>query len=169
MNWDAVGAIGEIVGAMAVFASLFYVGLQVRQNSKAVRGQTFESLSTTLSDLAMQAANDPQMTDLLVKAVAGEELTSHEDTRFVALIRANMRVASAVYYQYSLDLLDAAQLKDLTFSASALLSTPSGKRVWEVSKVHLAEDFVSYMDETLNTSLVGKVAVIYGQNRGDNA
>ena len=52
MDWDAIGAIGEIVGASAVLISLFYVGLQVRQNSKAIRGQTYESLSTTLANFS---------------------------------------------------------------------------------------------------------------------
>jgi len=34
MNWDAVGAIAEAVGAIAVFVSLIYVAMQIRQNTK---------------------------------------------------------------------------------------------------------------------------------------
>ena len=30
MNWDALGAIGELAGATAVFASLVYLALQIR-------------------------------------------------------------------------------------------------------------------------------------------
>jgi hypothetical protein len=33
MNWDAVGAIAEIIGAVAVVASLIYLAVQVRQNT----------------------------------------------------------------------------------------------------------------------------------------
>jgi hypothetical protein len=36
MNWEAIGAIGEIVGAVAVVATLFYLAVQVRQNSRFV-------------------------------------------------------------------------------------------------------------------------------------
>ncbi len=164
MDWDAIGAIGEIVGGTAVFISLFYVGLQVRQNSKAIRGQTFESLSTTLANFAWKSADDAEMTVVLTKAIAGKELSPVEDARLVAQIRANMRIASAVYYQYSLGLLDLVQLEDLTFSASALLSTPTGRRVWNASKDHLADDFVEYMDEAdeaLDLSARDKVSGIY--------
>jgi hypothetical protein len=34
MNWDALGAIGEAVGAIAVFVSLVYVAIQIRQSTK---------------------------------------------------------------------------------------------------------------------------------------
>ena len=37
MNWDAIGAIGEILGALAVFASLVYLALQIKQNTLSLR------------------------------------------------------------------------------------------------------------------------------------
>ena len=37
MNWDAVGAIGEIIGAVAVVATLYYLALQIRENTARTR------------------------------------------------------------------------------------------------------------------------------------
>ena len=37
MNWEATGAIGEVVGAAGVIASLMYLAVQIRQNTKSVR------------------------------------------------------------------------------------------------------------------------------------
>ena len=34
MNWDAVGATAELLGAVAVFITLAYLTIQVKQNSK---------------------------------------------------------------------------------------------------------------------------------------
>ncbi|HSG87586.1 MAG TPA: hypothetical protein VLA56_00120 [Pseudomonadales bacterium] len=39
MNWDAIGAVGEILGALAVFASLIYLGRQIRFSALATRSQ----------------------------------------------------------------------------------------------------------------------------------
>ncbi|RYG21268.1 MAG: hypothetical protein EON93_26090 [Burkholderiales bacterium] len=36
MDWNAVSATADIVGAIAVVVSLIYVGLQLRQNTKAI-------------------------------------------------------------------------------------------------------------------------------------
>jgi hypothetical protein len=37
MNWDAIGAIGELLGALAVCASLIYLALQIKQNTLSLR------------------------------------------------------------------------------------------------------------------------------------
>ena len=36
MNWDAISAIGEIVGAVAVIATLLYLAKEIQQNSVSV-------------------------------------------------------------------------------------------------------------------------------------
>ena len=36
MTWEAIGAIGEVVGALVVAATLAFLAVQVRQNSKAI-------------------------------------------------------------------------------------------------------------------------------------
>ena len=36
MNWEAIGAVGEIVGAVAVVGTLFYLAIQIRQNNRVV-------------------------------------------------------------------------------------------------------------------------------------
>ena len=40
MNWDAIGAIAELLGAVGVIASLVYLAGQIRQNSRLVRSST---------------------------------------------------------------------------------------------------------------------------------
>lgn len=44
MDWEAIGAIGEVLGAMAVVATLGYLAVQIRQNTKAVRIQTYQAI-----------------------------------------------------------------------------------------------------------------------------
>ena len=39
MNWEAIGAVGEIVGAVGVLASLIYLATQIRTNSKFLWSQ----------------------------------------------------------------------------------------------------------------------------------
>ena len=36
MNWEAVGAITEAIGAVAIVVSLVYVAVQIRQNSREI-------------------------------------------------------------------------------------------------------------------------------------
>ncbi len=34
MNWEAVGAITEAIGVIAIFVSLIYVAIQIRQSTR---------------------------------------------------------------------------------------------------------------------------------------
>jgi hypothetical protein len=56
MNWDAVGAIAELLGAIAVFLTLAYLTIQVRQNAKAIAQQNQFSAAQI-----MQARTDTVM------------------------------------------------------------------------------------------------------------
>jgi hypothetical protein len=47
VNWEAVSAIGELVGAIGVVVTLACVGVQVRQNTKAVRSATLSAITAS--------------------------------------------------------------------------------------------------------------------------
>lgn len=50
MNWEAVGALGEVVGAAAVVLTLLYLGRQVKDGSRQIRLNTTSSLTTMSQD-----------------------------------------------------------------------------------------------------------------------
>ena len=56
MNWDALGAIAELLGAIAVFLTLAYLAVQIRQSSKALDLQNHFA-----SAQIMQARTDKMM------------------------------------------------------------------------------------------------------------
>jgi hypothetical protein len=41
MNWDAIGAIAETLGAVGVIASLLYLSTQVRDSRRALRASAY--------------------------------------------------------------------------------------------------------------------------------
>ena len=41
MNWDAIGAIAELLGAVGVIASLVYLASQMGQNARAARASSY--------------------------------------------------------------------------------------------------------------------------------
>ena len=54
-----LGNVGEFVGAIAVVATLGYLAIQIRQNTKATRAQTAQDLTGSMSEyLLVQAQSD---------------------------------------------------------------------------------------------------------------
>ena len=87
MNWDALGAIAELLGAIAVFLTLAYLTVQVRQNSKALEQQNKFSAAQI-----MQARTDTVM----------------EFTSVVLMEPENLKVIAAIN---ELDTLDIKAMK----------------------------------------------------------
>ena len=46
MNWEALGAIGEIVGAVAVVVTLGYLAVQIRKNTRLELTESRGDLTT---------------------------------------------------------------------------------------------------------------------------
>jgi hypothetical protein len=49
MNWEAISAIGQMVGAIAVVISLIYLTREVRNNARATRLASMRSLSEAIN------------------------------------------------------------------------------------------------------------------------
>jgi hypothetical protein len=58
VNWDAVAAMGEIPGALAVLVALIYLAVQIKQNTSAVATATYESTMTGFNDINVVVAGN---------------------------------------------------------------------------------------------------------------
>jgi hypothetical protein len=89
MNWEALGAIGEIVGAVAVILTLGYLALQIRQNTAAVATSTYDSVITGYNELNLTIASDPDLARIVhVGMYTPSSLDENERIRFAFIIRA---------------------------------------------------------------------------------
>ena len=61
VNWEAIAAVGQLVGALAVLATLIYLAVQIRQNTAAVATATYESAMTGFNDINVVVASHPSL------------------------------------------------------------------------------------------------------------
>ena len=95
MNWEALGAIAEAVGATAVFISLVYVAVQIRQNTKQF-SRSVEANQLAAFERNVESGNrirellilHPDLAQLLLSGFKGyKELKGPEKFRFGMLLR----------------------------------------------------------------------------------
>jgi hypothetical protein len=92
MNWEAVGAISQIVGAVLVGITLIYLAVQLRQNTSALKSSTFLAISTLMGSTMEVWATHSDLAPLLIKAQAGlDELSPDERARFGFLMMMAFR------------------------------------------------------------------------------
>ena len=109
LNWEAVGAIGEILGAATVVATLFYLARQVGHATAVARGAARQAISQMNVD-SWGASLDPQvLSRAATKATTGEVLTPEEFGNYTRWILMRMRFIENAHYQYEEGLLDAGE------------------------------------------------------------
>jgi len=56
MNWDAIGAVGEILGALVVVVTLMYLAAQVRASQRATAADIYQTRAMSRADVELQIA-----------------------------------------------------------------------------------------------------------------
>ena len=81
MNWDAVGAIAEAIGAAGVIATLVYLARQVRQNTHTIKSnddrlkaELAQNRAVTLANFQLAVATSPDLAAVLTKIDGYETL-----------------------------------------------------------------------------------------------
>ncbi len=77
MNWDAIGAIGEIVGAIAVVLTLFYLSRQIRHSSNVSKVSSYHQAIEQI----VEAVKDPEFVRLQYKITIDESLEPEEQVK----------------------------------------------------------------------------------------
>lgn len=113
MNWEAIGAAAELLGAMAVLATLVYLALQVRhsrdlleENKKIALSQVYaERSSQRLQDIRL-AIDSPNFISILAQ---DRQQNEHHVRRRMVHQLLEIQV-DTILYHHKLGLLDASTL-----------------------------------------------------------
>ena len=150
MNWDAAGAIGEIVGAIAVVISLIYLGSQIRQNSRTVAANTVQSISSNAADRLFRVAESPHLSVMMAKVISGEgDLSPEENVQFQMLLRATFRSYENYYYQQQTGNIDPRIWAGLERTIEDNMGIPMFRDWWRYHRGTFSEEFAEYIDRKI--------------------
>jgi hypothetical protein len=146
MNWEAAGAIGEIVGAAAVVVSLVYLASQIRAQNRESRAasvhQVLHEYSTAISKL-----NEREMADVWVAAMDDfDSLSPSQRLRFVIYLMVAVRSFEDAYFQWREGRLEDDIWHPLLTSLIDVKSTEAFSRFWELRRHQFRPEFADYID-----------------------
>jgi hypothetical protein len=129
LNWDAVGAVAELVAAGGVIASLFYLGMQVRQNTRSVRASSYHAVVASLSQQSSAASHDPALVEVVFRGQSDfGSLSRVEQMQFMLFLGALFRGYEDVFYRYHQKMLDESVWSGWANSMTHLFWQPGGQR-----------------------------------------
>ena len=100
MTFQDLGNIGELIAAIATLLTLGYLAIQLKQNTKALRSQTFQQSSMDMSLTANSISSDGELAKIIIKAENGiNKLSSDERLRFHFWMLVAVRRFESIYIQ----------------------------------------------------------------------
>ncbi len=103
MNWDALGAIGEIIGAVAVLATLFYLAAQIKMQNRQLE-RSNENVTAQLSfDINNMVINnfdtlmrDKEFVKIYQKGMSNQPLDEIETIQFSQFVNRWVALCESV-------------------------------------------------------------------------
>ena len=146
VNWEAFGAIAEMLGAIGVLATLAYLGMQVRQskrateaNTRQMRGQAFVALSQAVRDQVTWLRDNPDGFVTVVKAQDDWDSLNEEEQRFAMVWNLDEfnyhELAYVLWQEGAID--EESYLERERYALSLLLQ--KGRRTWWDNYVYLLD------------------------------
>lgn len=100
LNWEAIGAIGELLGAVGVILTLGYLAFQIKQNTIATRLEANSNFQKEFASVELMIASNGEFADLLAKGRGGDELSPAEFVRLQAFYRTVIRTLQTNMSQF---------------------------------------------------------------------
>jgi hypothetical protein len=89
MNWEAIAAIGQMLGSVAVFVTLGYLAVQIRQNTVALRHSSRRGVIQDANAWRYQMIDSPEVAELYLTGLrAPGDLSPNDRFRFRMLLDA---------------------------------------------------------------------------------
>lgn len=139
--------VAEVVGLMGLIASLGFVGMEIRQNTMAVRSATIQAVSDQAMELTLAMATDDQLPRLVYQISRGgiteADLGGEDYMRIRLAVVAGLRRQENLYLQVQNGILPNSALDNVSFgfyknafvrelwATDAALFDPGFARYWE--------------------------------------
>ena len=150
MNWEALGAIADVIGSFGVIVTLGYLALQIRQNTSSVRGAAYQSIIESLTSANDMLASNPQLSGVFRARQHGTSALSEDETRtFHHLMTSFIRRIENVHLQDKRGLLEREDWSGFLESAINLLSKKGAGAWWKENAWRFNAPFVAFINARL--------------------
>ena len=135
MNWEAIAAAAELLGALGVIGSLVYLAGQVRGSLNQARQAAIQSLVQQMNNVWTRLSADREQADIWVRGSKGVTMLANEDEGV----------------RFSAFLLSIWTWESIGSQCHALMGTPGFRDWWHKRGNWFSSDFRRHIEETLES------------------
>jgi hypothetical protein len=155
VNWEAVGAIGELTSSIAIVVSLVYLAVQIRRGSRDSQRSTLFSIKSQMQQFRAMFAHDPEVARVFREGLADLGSLSTDDRwRFGALMQYEFSFFEDVFLLRGETSLFQYSSEDLRW----LACRPGARAWWSKGRRVFQPDFQRHVDALVSEGDAGSGA-----------
>ena len=150
MNWEAIGAVGEVLGGLGVIATLGYLAVQIRQNTRSIRDSAFQAMASSVGELTRLLGTHPQSSALLRRGVQSpDELSEDEWFQFSMLTHSIINDFQNYHWMHERGLIDDSLWTATANNLRTQMKLPGYQAWWKRNPIGLAPAFTEYVEREI--------------------
>jgi hypothetical protein len=149
MNWEAIGAVAEVLGALAVVVSLLYLAAQVRRSADATHAASRYATANLTTGILVPIACDAEVASIFRRGqMDPDSLTDDEGFRFDVLLYAIFDQWETMFSQVQRGAMSEEDWAKYENSIiGGYLAQPGSQRFWETASDMYSVPFREYVDQ----------------------
>lgn len=147
MKLETINAVAQLIAALGVIASLFYLAAQIRQNTRSMRAIVVDALAHAMVDLL--SVQGPELTRAFANVTENWEAASEEERlRALPFLFATFKLFENAWFQQRQGTLGAEQWQGWDAYIRTYYHRPGIKTWWSMRNPAFASGFREYLEAT---------------------
>jgi len=146
MTIQDLGAVGEVVGGIAVIATLVYLASQIRQSNIATHRLMYANAAEKISDYWLNLASNFELYELYVQMLRTPDELSRQESERAYLVLDSYLTLMESYYLHNRQYGETLSQQRWERVLARIFGTPGGRRYWSRRRVAFQDEFAGYLD-----------------------
>jgi hypothetical protein len=147
VNLEAINAFAQLIAALGVIASLFYLTVQIRQNTRSMRAVVVDSLAQSIADVIRPMAEDRELMRAFHIVVEDwHKATDDDRMRALPLFFSTFKLFENAWFQQRQGTLDPQQWQGWDVYIRMYYHRLGVKTWWPMRCAAFARGFCNYID-----------------------
>jgi len=163
MTLSDLASIGSFISGVGVLASLIYLSLQIRQNTKHSRALIQQGRVARIVDASLRRA-EPTFAAVALKGGKGEQaLDEIEFSQFLSLQQGRFINAEESFLQHRNGLLEDASFRTFVLTHQSFMAAAGNRAVWKLTRSQYDPLFAAFMDDVALEGSHQRTASLFAQ------
>ena len=166
MSWDAISAISQLVGSIAVVLSVLYLAVQVHQSTRVAKLGTQDAAAAALRDVTKPFMENAELERIW--RVGLEDLGAlslEERTRFFHAAYQFLKAFETIHFHYAYGLMDKQLWKGWQGLLRHYVAAPGIIHYWKLRPDVFSERFRKFVDSLEPPAKQLTVGTLFGEER----